>query len=805
MDEQSYRLSEAEQKLLATWRSAGRDAARPGGGTLSREEQQLLNQWRAWKEEPNSRPPWAVAMQQQLREDEPTSDEPSGLRDRSGYLTEAPSRLLGCLLGGAAGEAAARQTFTLGERTSAVLFVLDGLIRGHTQLRLTSSANPTEYGLAGLQRWLHTHGIAWQDCVPDDSLNLVDGWIVEQKALQSPATSDPIMLTALARTAAGLPPGAPEQPINSASSASAIPLGALSALWSDDHRAVFRLGNELAALTHGDPLGHSPAGVLGTAVFGLLRGRALGDSIEAGLANWRTVGASAVPEILSVALRLGHNRPAGFLPARKQIEAMGAGRSGAGTLAIAIRAALTGLDDFATAIEVAASHDGDIATSAMVCGQLLGTLHGPTAIPEQWLANLPVALIECIASDATKEFGPAPDHGEQWRHRYPPLRSHSAANTGATAKGLDAPFGDVPEDRFTGSILAAAAGEAFGIPVTADTWLEIQARHGEQGLRDYVPAGHPSGRLGSDTQIMLFTLEGMIRANVSRRRTATSEPSRHIQHAYQRWLHTQHLSWPRAAGEFAEISPEPDGWLVQQRALFQTRNPGRTMMRTLIAFAKGQQFMGTTENPVSDSQGSAAILRAVPATLWSSDPVEVFRIAANIAALTHGDPAAYLSAGALSALVFRIMRGDAMRTAADYAAEQVSSHPGHEEVVRCLHTATWLADSGKTGPATIETHLGTGQSAPEALAIGLFAALVSQGDFDAGLRVAVNHSGNSSTSGAICGSLVGAAGGAAAIPEKWLVSLEMAEVIEELAQDAVLEFGPLPNRESEWLRRYPPT
>ena len=810
MDRPRIRLTEAEKELLINLRASRREAAaRAGGSQLSEEEQQLLDQWRAWQESPATRPPWAAALQHQLRAAEATSAEPTGLSDRSGYLAEAPSRLLGCLLGGAAGEAVARQTSGVGERTSAMLFVLDGLIRAHTRLR-TSSADPSEYALTGLQRWLHTHGIAWQDCVPADSFSAMDGWIAEQEALRAPGTHDPVMLTALARNAAGVPQGTPQQPINRADSASAVPLGALAAVWSDDHKAVFRLGGELAALSHGDPHGHHPAGVLGTAVFCLLRGRALGESLEAGIANWRSLRHSPAQDELARALRLGKNCPPGFLPTRTQIEAMNAGRSAVEALSIAIRVAMACGDDFTAAIEVAASHGGDTATSAMVCGQLLGALHGPTVIPKQWLKDLAARpLAEQLADDAATEFGPSPDDSDQWHQRYPPppdaveppLAGTEGFQTGLTTTSQPA----LSRERFVGSVLGASVGEALGTPITGDSWQEIQTRHGERGLADYVPAGHPSGRLGSDTQIMLFSLEGMIRGNVSRRRSDTADPARHIQHAYQRWLHTQHLSWPRAAGEFLTSTPEPDGWLVKQRALCQTRNPGRTMMRTLIAFAKGQQSMGTPEHPVSDSQGSAALMRAVPATLWSHDPEEIFRVAMNTATLTHGDPVAYLSTGALAVLVFRLMRGEDLRTAADLAAEQAAKHAGHEEVTRRLHAATWLADSGESGPAIIETHLGSGRTAAEALAIGLFAALSSGGDFDNGLRVAVNHSGNSATSGAVCGSLVGALTGADDIPERWLASLELYEVIERLAQDAVNEFGARPPREQDWLDRYPPT
>lgn len=480
---------------------------------------------------------------------------------------------------------------------------------------------------------------------------------------------------------------------------------------------------------------------------------------------------------------------------------MSPGSSGVDALGIAIRSALACEDDMETALGIAADHGGDTATSTMVCGQLLGALHGPTALPSRWVRALRLRnVVERMSEDAATEFGPQPSESQEWGRRYLNV-GHTRSVAGPTSQERSARR----HDRFLGAVLGCAVGEALGAPITSDSWDEIRARHGEKGLGEYVPAGHPSGRLGSDTQIVLFSLEGTVRAGVDRRRHGANDPTPHIQHAYQRWLHTQHLSWSRAAGEFLEGTPEPDGWLVDQRALFQTRNPGRTMMRTLIAFAKGQQPMGTPENPVSDSKGSSAVMRAVPTALWSEDPVEVFRVGASTAALTHGSPPAFLSAGALGYLVSQLIRGEDLRTATDEVLEKLADRAGNEEVSRRVTAARRLADGGAADPVTIEANLGSGWTAPEALGIGLHAALASKGDFDTALATAVNHSGNSATTGAVCASLMGAALGAEAIPERWLVELELREVIEWLVHDAGMEFGPEPPEETDWFQRYPPT
>ncbi|MGW0890328.1 ADP-ribosylglycohydrolase family protein [Saccharopolyspora sp. NPDC002578] len=809
-------LTEAERALLAAYRERRRSATpdsatarsdsaegaesdTPGPGTsplasaepADADERLLLEKWRSWRDRPLTRPPWFAALRQRIGTDPAPPVPATGLADDSGYRADAASRFAGMLLGAACAE------FTvagrIGERTTSALFALEGVIRAHTALRVHGAADVPASVLNGLQRWLHTRGIPWQDCVADPAEG-PDGWLVDRPELRADSVDDPALLTALTRIAAGGRASA------HASGASGVPLGAVAALWSGT--AVFGGAKDLAALSHGHPDGHRPAGALGVAISLLLRGIPLHESLSRAVASWEP--ADSRPALLDRALRLGATSPVGFAPGAAQLDAMGAGRTGTEALAVALRVAAACPDDFTTAVAAAADHGGDTRTTAVLCGQLLGAAHGPAAIPLPW-AEKPAALavLERLAEDATTEFGPYPDESAEWLQRYP---VGAPAHAPDRRRSLHAvPRLAASRDRFLGAVLGCAIGEALGTPIAGSGWDDIQDRHGPQGLRNYVPAGHPAGRLGSDTQLLLFSLEGTIRAGVSRRTGEVADPSRHIQHAYQRWLHTQHLSWGRAAGEFLKHTPAPDGWLVGHRALYQTRNPGRTMMRTLIAFAKGQQPMGTPDHPVSDSQGSTAVMRAVPAALWSDDPAEVFRVGQNTAALTHGDPVAYLSAGTLAFLVSRLLTGCDLATAVDEALDELSGHRGQQEVSRKVAAAVRYAASAETTPTHLETGIGNGWSAADALGIGLYAALVADGDIDVALPLAVNHSGNSATTGAVCGSLVGAQAGAAKIPDRWRTELELHDVIEQLAHDASLEFGPHPPDTEDWTTRYPPT
>src|SRR5687767_6326960 len=109
-------------------------------------------------------------------------------------------------------------------------------------------------------------------------------------------------------------------------------------------------------------------------------------------------------------------------------------------------------------------------------------------------------------------------------------------------------------DRFRGCLLAGAVGDALGGPIEFMSIGEIRNRHGAKGITDYVD----QARVTDDTQMTLFTAEGMIRASVRHHSRGICHPPSVVQHAYLRWLHTQGVPWEQARHGFGDS--EPDGW-----------------------------------------------------------------------------------------------------------------------------------------------------------------------------------------------------------------------------------------------------
>ncbi|MEU8412472.1 ADP-ribosylglycohydrolase family protein [Amycolatopsis japonica] len=358
--------------------------------------------------------------------------------------------------------------------------------------------------------------------------------------------------------------------------------------------------------------------------------------------------------------------------------------------------------------------------------------------------------------------------------------------------------------RLRGSLFAGAIGDALGAKTEFDSIDRIREIAGPAGITDLIPAYGGVGRITDDTQMTLFTLEGLIRAHAAARReqgtfATTSPVEQSLQLAYQRWLHTQGIPWERARGP-KNTSAEPDGWLITNRELFSRRAPGLTCFGELEAYGRTGVRVGM-DRPVNNSKGCGGIMRAAPVALWSDDLAEVFRLGAESAALTHGHPSGYLSSGAFAVIVRELLVGKPLLDAVATARTELEKYRGHEEQSVALDQALTLSREGAPTPEKLET-LGQGNIGETALSMSVYVALTTT-DANTALLASVNHSGDSDSTGSICGNLVGAMYGEEALNTDWLAKLELAEVIGRLADDALAEFGGSAPGDDRWYARYP--
>lgn len=85
-----------------------------------------------------------------------------------------------------------------------------------------------------------------------------------------------------------------------------------------------------------------------------------------------------------------------------------------------------------------------------------------------------------------------------------------------------------------GCLLGGAVGDALGAPVEFLPWLDIRREFGADGIRDFVPAYGLLGAITDDTQMMLFTAEGLLRTHVRGVARGTYHPPSLIHHALLR-------------------------------------------------------------------------------------------------------------------------------------------------------------------------------------------------------------------------------------------------------------------------------
>jgi len=330
-------------------------------------------------------------------------------------------------------------------------------------------------------------------------------------------------------------------------------------------------------------------------------------------------------------------------------------------------------------------------------------------------------------------------------------------------------------DRFRGCLLGGAVGDALGAPVEFMDHAEIVCRFGKGGIRDYVQAYGRLGAITDDTQMTLFTAEGLLRAHVRGCMRGLTTHSGVTDHAYLRWLETQGMRAPIEIGR--------DGWLWKQEDLHCRRAPGNTCLSAL----KAKKDFGQPAR--NDSKGCGGVMRVAPAGLFAwhyrdrnGVAGDAFKLAAELAGLTHGHPSGQWPAGVLALLVMRAIEGLPLREALAEAKRILQTKDRHQETLNALLIAEVLAASGTEPSAADVEKLGGGWVAEEALAISVYCALVAQ-DFEHGVVLAVNHGGDSDSTGAITGNLLGAMLGVAAIPDRWLNGVELREVVETLADD----------------------
>lgn len=359
------------------------------------------------------------------------------------------------------------------------------------------------------------------------------------------------------------------------------------------------------------------------------------------------------------------------------------------------------------------------------------------------------------------------------------------------------------EDAVRGCMVGGGAGDALGYPVEFSSEKEIRYTFGEAGITSY-QCDKESGLavVSDDTQMTMFTATGILYGYTrGHMRGIMSDVPDYVLEHYKDWLHTQI--------ESAEGSCQ--SWLRDIPELYVRRAPGRTC---LDALTKGE--------PVERSKGRGGVMRVAPVGLYIDgdsprvsleELMKIDRDGAAVAALTHGHPLGSIPAAALVHIINRIVYGqctfgdglyDIVAECRMVTEKMYAEEPYLPQFLKKLDAAVEFSKNAASDLENIR-NLGEGWVAEEAFAIALYCSLRYQDDFSKAIIAAVNHDGDSDSTGAITGNIVGAAVGYQRIDSKWKKNLEFHKLLLTLADDLcygcrMSEYGSYVDW--EWRKKY---
>ena len=338
-------------------------------------------------------------------------------------------------------------------------------------------------------------------------------------------------------------------------------------------------------------------------------------------------------------------------------------------------------------------------------------------------------------------------------------------------------------DRISGCIFAGALGDALGYAVEFDSYKMIQMKYGKDGIRKPKLTGSKAN-ISDDTQMTLFTMEGM---SSEYAREEIQEDGKNVVDniylSYLKWLQTQRPDWN------SHLLSNWTSKLAEIPEMNSLRAPGNTCLSALAS-----EQMGTIENPINNSKGCGGVMRTAPLGFTKIYGSALLN-GAKAAAITHGHPLGWIPAGMLSDIVFKSIYGEKKPLKAiieDSLEDTKAQFKDYEDIVyfeKLIKKAIALSETAGDDVTIIEKELGGGWVGEEALAIAVYCCLKYSDDMKKMLTTAVNHSGDSDSTGAVAGNILGAYAGMHAVPDDWLDCLELVPVIQKQIDNMMVLVG----------------
>lgn len=383
------------------------------------------------------------------------------------------------------------------------------------------------------------------------------------------------------------------------------------------------------------------------------------------------------------------------------------------------------------------------------------------------------------------------------------------------------------KDKIRGSLMAGAAGDALGYTVEFMSRQAILSHYGTKGITQFELDRSSKALVSDDTQMTLFTANGML-MGLTRgyMRGIGGAPENYVDGAYLDWYYTQ-------TGKKREVLVDDFHytWLRDLPELAHRRAPGNTCISACESLFRHKEVR-------NNSKGCGGIMRVAPMGLLQAGYLhrkencysaqELAKAGAEIARVTHKHPLGFLPAALLTHLLCNLVPlsvseardrfidivEDGIKIMNDiYKDEYLEAKAFLAQLTR---KAVQLALS-EIPDADAIRQLGEGWTAEETWAIALFCALRHIDSPQDTIIAAVNHDGDSDSTGSVAGNIIGAIHGYKALKEQRLFcpsekeleeTLELSNLILTLADDLytgciISEYDPIDTPEKrQWYERY---
>ena len=353
------------------------------------------------------------------------------------------------------------------------------------------------------------------------------------------------------------------------------------------------------------------------------------------------------------------------------------------------------------------------------------------------------------------------------------------------------------KDKIRGCLIGGAVGDALGYEVEFMKWHEIEKQYGKMGIRRYNNHGAKRfcglARISDDTQMTLFTAGGLLNGltDCVFEGKSHSDAYKYVKDAYIEWVD----------GQTGCNNEQHNNWFALKDFMNDQRAPGDTCVSVLSRMKYG-------ESSRKYSKGCGGVMRTAPVALYfaglhdkgydKTDIMDEAAIAGHLAWLTHRHPLGWFPSCALHFILAMLLEGsdllDAIKSTISFMQDFVDQGGRAREVGSVIHNDEEVHDEGwklirllelalklgleNTPKKEAYKQLGEGWLGDEALAIAVYAAVrfsdnkhiktkyesigssttiteMHQHMFEEAICCAINHSGDSDSTGAICGQIMG--------------------------------------------------